>query len=371
MLYPVIDRFSNLFLGVNLIISGYCTIIVLTRYARNPFFSKLTILVLLFVVYGLFSILQGSTITKVNTGTSINSGTYMIAALRSFLPIYTYFLFTKLGYVTEKMIKIWFWIFLAQTILLYMSYRIVLGLEDYDEMITNNRGYLFVYLFPFVYFFRKKPLLQYVLAALFLYFALFSLKRGSILITSLAFVFMFWSQTTNASNSKKGFAVIFLVVFVYFGIGVVERMYENSIVFQHRFESTMAGNVSQRDAIAEHLLDIYLCSDMLHLLFGYGADGTLQFGNYAHNDWLEMLFDQGILGFCVFSAFWITFFRIWRNEVRKKTDIAFLLGLIFICNFPKTLFSMWYSVANTFITMPLGYCLAQIYRTKKEKQGQK
>lgn len=291
----------------------------------------------------------------------------MIAALRSFLPIYTYFLFAKLGYVTEKMIKIWFWVFLAQTILIYMSFRVVLGLEDDEEMITNNRGYLFVYLFPFVYFFRKRPLLQYALAALFLYFAIFSLKRGSILITSLAFVFLLWKQISNASISRKTLAVVALIVLVYFGTGVVENMYENNIVFQHRVESTIAGNLSQRDVIAEKLMNIYLSSNIFHILFGFGADGTLLYGNYAHNDWLEILFDQGLLGFVAFSTFWITIYRLWRNEVRKKADIALLLGFLFICNFPKTLFSMWYSIANTFITLPLGYCLSQIYTTKIDK----
>lgn len=366
MFFPMIDRFSNLFLAVNLVLSGYFTFVVLSKYPNNPLFSKMNFLIVLFVLYGLFSVVQGSHITKVNTGTSIKSGTYLIAALRSFLPIYTYFLFTKLGYVTEKMIKIWFWFFLAETILIYMSYRLVLGLDEEDEMMTNNRGYLFVYLFPFVYFFRKKPLLQYFIATLFLFFALSSLKRGAILITLLAFIFMFWKQISNTSNSRKVLAVVFLIVLVHYGIGVVERMYENSIVFQHRVETTMAGGVSQRDVIAKNLMDIYLNSNFFHVIFGFGADGTLRYGNYAHNDWLEMLFDQGILGLVAFTAFWVTFFHIWRSEERKKTDLAFLLGLLFICNFTKTLFSMWYSMANTFITLPLGYCLAQIFNSKKE-----
>lgn len=364
-LFPVLDRLSGVFLGVNLVISGYCTIIVLAKYPKRDFFTILNVLILLFVIYGLFSIVQGPYVYKANTGTYIKSGTYMIAALRSFLPIYTFFLFCKLGYITENIIKAWFWIFLAQTLLIYMSYRIVLGLEEEDEMITNNRGYLFVYLFPFIYFFRKKPLIQYVLAAVFLYFTIYSLKRGAILITCLASAYLFWHQMTNVSNSKKIGAILVFLFLVYLGSGVVERMYENSIVFQHRFENTLEGGTSGRTVIAKNLLDIYTRSDMFHVLFGFGADGTLQFGNYAHNDWLEILFDQGILGLVVFGFFWWILFRIWRNQVQKKTELSILLGFVFVCNFPMTLFSMWYSIANIFITLPLAFSLSGIYKNGK------
>ena len=359
--FPVINTFSNLFLAFNLVISLYYTYVVLDKYPLNPFFQVSSILILLFVIYGLFSIVQGAVVVKANTGGTIKSGTYMIGALRTFLPIYVFFLFSKRGYITERTMRIWFWVFLAQTLLIYMLFRITIGADEMDEFRTNNRGYLFVHIFPFVFLFRKHPYIQYALIFIFLLGALLSIKRGAILVTCLATFFFLWNQLKNVSVRKKGFAIIAILVIVVYGTQFVERMYENSIVVQHRFDKTMDGNVSGRDVIANNLWEIYSRSDIFHIFFGFGADGTLEYGNYAHNDWLEMLFDQGLLGLTVYFAFWFIFFSLWREEKRKKTDIAFFLGLIFVCSFPKTLFSMWYSMTNMFVTMPLGYCIAQIY----------
>ena len=194
-----------------------------------------------------------------------------------------------------------------------------------------------------------------------MFFTVLSIKRGAILVSSLAFIYMLLFALKNSSPSKKIATLVLFIALVGYGSIVIERMYENSVVFQHRVEHTLEGRTSGRDEIAENLLNIYLNSNILHLLFGYGADGTLKVGNYAHNDWLEMLFDQGVLGFVAYFIFWISVFRLWRREMIKKSDLGLFIGLIFICSFTKTLFSMWYSMANIFITMPLGYCLAQIY----------
>ena len=358
--FPRINALSNLFLAINLVISIYCTIKVLQKFMSIPLLKVTSCLVTLFVIYGVFSLFEGSSPVR---GT-IDRGTYLIGALRTFLPIYTFFLFSKMGYITEKSIRIWFWVFLAQTLFIFMLFRDAMGLEEMDEMRTNNRGYLFVYLFPYLFFFREKPIIQYILIALFMIGALFSLKRGAILCTALAVSFFFWIQMAHLSVKRKALVLIIFFVFLVYGTRLVVHMYENSIVFQHRVENTLDGNTSGRDVIADNLLEIYSNSNIFHVIFGFGADGTLHYGNYAHNDWLEMLFDQGLVGFFVYLSFWFIFFSLWRKEVQRKSSIAFFLGLLFICNFPKTLFSMWYSNANMFITMLLGYALYLVYNNE-------
>lgn len=51
--------------------------------------------------------------------------------------------------------------------------------------------------------------------------------------------------------------------------------------------------------------------------------------------------------------------------MQKKTELSILLGFVFVCNFPMTLFSMWYSIANIFITLPLAFSLSGIYKNGK------
>ena len=363
-MFPRINALSNLFLGINLIISLYGTVKVVNKYPQTRIFKILNILVALFAIYGFFSIIQGTKVYKADSGGYINSGTYLIGALRTFLPIYTCFLFSKLGCITEKVLRVWFWIFLVETFFFYMYFRISVGLTGYDEMGTNNRGYLFVYLIPFLFFFRKNNVLVYILAAVFLFFTMLSLKRGAIVITIMALFYFLFHQMKHIKKTKKILSLIVLSIIIAWGSSAITNIYNNDR-FQQRIDLTLEGNSSGRDDIARSLMEIYLNSDIFHLFFGYGADGTLQYGNYAHNDWLEMLFDQGLLGFSVYLCFWFAIIRIWYKESKNNTEMAFLLGLIIMCSFPKTFFSMWYSMANIFITMPMGYCLYHIISEHK------
>lgn len=363
ILFPFFESISNLLLALNLVISVFFSAIVWTDYRQNTFFRYTNFLLFLFVFYGLFSVLESPRVA-VAQGGYIKSGTYMVAALRSFLPLYTFFFFSLKGCVTEKTMKIWFWVYLAQTILIYFASRQLMGLLSSDEMLTNNVGYMFTELFPFVFFFRKSVIIQILIAFSFWALTFISIKRGAILVCSLAAIYMLQNQYKHVSTAKKSIITGIVVAMFFIGTAWVEHLYSSSTVLQHRVEKTLEGNSSGRDHIASFLLDQYFSSDILHLLFGYGADGTLRVIKYAHNDWLELLYNQGIIGFIAYFAFWLTWYKLWRNERRNKTEIAYLLGLLFICSFPKTLFSMWYSMANLFTTMPLGFCIAKIVRRR-------
>ena len=365
--FPLLDSLSNVFLGFNLLISIYYSFVFWSKYKQNEIFKCINILILSFVIYGLFSIVERDYVGI--GGRHINSGTYLIGALRTFLPIYTCFVFTTLGYITEKTIRLWSWAFFVQCIYIYfVSRSVYLGLDtsDFGELRTNNTAYLFVSVFPLVYFHKNNTLIQYILIAILLFFTITSIKRGAILIVTLA-TFYFFMHTLKKSTFKiKLLTVAALLTIVFAGIDVVTNLYENSDTLQHRIEATLSGDTSGRDKIANHLLEIYTNSDIRHLIFGFGADGTLGYGKYAHDDWLEMLFDQGIWGLLLFLSFWILLFKHWKTQEKNKTNLAFFLGLWLICNFTRTFFSMWYSMANIMVTMPLGYYFATLDSEKRK-----
>jgi len=361
--FPLLEALSNAFLGINLLISIYFTFVFWLKFKQSTVFKCINLLLFIFVMYGILSIATRDYVVCVD-GSRIKSGTYLISFLRSFLPIYTFFVFTILGYITEKTIRLWSWVFFAQCIYIYfVSRSVYLGLNssDFGELLTNNTAYLFVSAFPLIYFHKNRPVVQYILIALLLFFTITGLKRGAILIIVLATLYFFMHTLRKASVKIKVLSIVALLLIVFSGLNVVSDLYENSATFQHRIESTLAGNSSGRDKIAAHLLGIYSNSDIINLVFGFGADGTLKYGNYAHNDWIEILFDQGILGLTIFLSFWFIMYKYWRKQVKRNSDMAFFLGLWLICNFSRTTFSMWYSMANIMVTMPLGYYFATIY----------
>lgn len=354
--FPILENLSTVFLAINLGISLICTCIVLAQYAANSFIRHTNVVLILFIIYGLIHVLFGRDISN------IDKGAYLIGVLRTFLPIYTFFLFTKLGYITEGVIKFWFWFFLAETLLIYYSYRVVLNVDGFEELRTNNRAYLFVALLPFLYFFRNRSWLQYIIIALIVAFTFFSIKRGAILVAVLTVVYFFWKTFTNVSVSRKILVLASFVILIAIGRQYTEGLYNNSDVFQRRVESTLEGDTSNRDIIVLNLLDKYSNGNIFNILFGFGADSTLKEGLLAHNDWVEVLYNQGLLSLIAYFCFWLAWFKIWRKQEKMHSELSVLIGLLFVSNFPKTFYSMWYSNSNMFITLPIGYFLALLYQ---------
>lgn len=356
----MIESLANVFLGINLVISLYTTLLVF-RKQTTRLFKVMGLLLFLFVLYGLISFLSNDPL--IVNGEEINKGTYIIGPLRTFLPIYTFFLFAKLGMLTEKSIRIWFFPFLAISIYCFFSASMVLYGQKEDDLITNNTGYLFAGLFPFVYFFRRKKIIQYAIIAILILFSLFAMKRGAFLVVAVCLLYYLYGQTRNVKMSTK-FTTIVLILITLAGVWIFSNeKLKSSDRFQNRVEQTIEGNDSNRGNLHKIQLDNFVNrGDIVTFLFGFGADGTLKISpNYAHNDWIEVLVDQGILGLSIFLYFWIVFFKTWRRS--KKIPWAYnIIGMIFISSLIRTVFSMWYSNTNMFVAIPLGYCLALLYR---------
>ena len=120
-LFPALDSISNLLLAINLAISIYYSFVFWNKYKQVPIFISINILLISMIIYGILSLIGFNLIdTFMHKEADINSGTYLISALRTFLPIYTFYIFTKKGYITEKYISNLVWIFLPLCIFIFL-----------------------------------------------------------------------------------------------------------------------------------------------------------------------------------------------------------------------------------------------------------
>ena len=55
--------------------------------------------------------------------------------------------------------------------------------------------------------------------------------------------------------------------------------------------------------------------------------------------------------------------------MKYNAEFAFFEGLISPSAFSKTLFSLWCSMANIFLTMPKSYCSVLVYARKKQHRS--
>lgn len=134
----------------------------------------------------------------------------------------------------------------------------------------------------------------------------------------------------------------------------------SSDYFQHRVEDTMAGNSSGRDIIYSTLWEhMFARNSIGEILFGEGMNQTVALaGKYAHNDWLELGVNMGLLGVFIYIIYFVAL-GINILNVRKYNKIVFAsLMLCLALMFLKSIFSMSYGSLSIGTTMALGYSLA-------------
>ena len=213
---------------------------------------------------------------------------------------------------------------------------------------TINASTVFLYILP-VIIILKNIYISYSVLFVCVYFILDSAKRGNI-VCSIPIILLFIMLTFR--NKQVHFYEKFIfVAFFLFAVSWGIRQYEQNEYLQQRMEQTMEGNTSGREHIYENAWKVFSESQSVkNIIFGYGFQGTVnikQLGKYAHNDWLELLVDNGIVGALLYFSIFILLFKMIRRE--KDLQKRYLLLSVVSVWFLKTLFSMSYTIETAYI----------------------
>ncbi len=338
-----------------LILFYYLIKVNLYESLRSSYVKVLNFLVLILSIYGLFSIIMGR-------GSELLKAIYL-----SLLPTYSFYYIIYEKQLSEN----WFrWVLFYCALVVGIQYFYFVNtmqdmLIDDEEGYTINMAYNIVALLPLLWFWRKKPMVQYGFLVLVFLAVLSTAKRGAILVSVLCLLY-FVSQSLKNSTRRQKFGYFLLVVlFVAATLLLAKNYFASNAYLQQRWESTQAGNLSGRDSIYRLCWDTYINSNFLELLFGHGMRGTFRLiGGSAHNDWLQFLLDYGLFGALVYLCYWIVFIRTWLSDHEAQTRP--IVGTIVIIYFMSTLFSMSYSAMQLPACICLGYSLAERQRRKTE-----
>lgn len=326
--------------------------------------GMLCILLVSYTLYGLFPIVENE-VLYVESVVEVPPFYYIKSALISILPIYSFCHFAKEGTIDYKDIKLFSIFFLIIIIVDYFDNQakgLIAAIEKggNSEEFTNNVAYEFLYLFPYLYFFKKKYALPFMVCIIV--FLFFSMKRGAIFVGVVCLVLFLYNWLKFANKQTKIYVFIGIATLVVcIGYFVVDLYYSSSY-FQYRVEDTMSGNTSNRDIIVTQLLDAYANqSDIFQFVFGFGANGTLKHGgNFAHNDWVEILVNQGIIGALMLFLFYMSLF-MFIQKIWKHDNLYYAFLTLFIILFSMTFFSMSICNMRPYTTLLLGYCLNQSF----------
>ena len=161
-------------------------------------------------------------------------------------------------------------------------------------------------------------------------------------------------STRKIKFSNYLLVIIFLLASTYF----IYYFFITNEFFQYRFLSLLEGGYSNRDILYSQIFNFWKNSgNFINLIFGYGLWSSIEIaGNAAHNDWLELLSNCGIMGVLIYlSLFYCLYISMKKT---KELDKKFMLLMILIIWFMKTLFSMAYMEMNM---APLMILLGYIY----------
>jgi hypothetical protein len=365
-LYPqgVINRILQ---AVLLLWGLVVSIKYLSSTPQKPKLIKATVwLLVMYAVYGSIHMLFGEQvyITEVDI-VPVRKYEYLQSSLNSLLPILVFTEYSKRGYLTKSRIQAYFFIFAFISVERYFSNYNSLIQETGQQEITNNFGYSFVSLFPFVFFFNKKPLVQYLFVAILMFFIVMSMKRGAIVVGAVAFAYFLYSRMKNSYSLKNRIFTLFLsVALVVVAIVFVRDLLDNSDYFYSRVEQTEEGNMSGRNYIYTTLFNSLINEPSIaKIVFGRGADSTIPVaGNYAHNDWLETVYNNGLIGIVILLSFYIAFYNLARRYRRiSAPEMYSAFFILFIICFLPTLFSMSIQDMDPSTTMLLGYFIYNSY----------
>ena len=258
---------------------------------------------------------------------------------------------------SDRAISLWFVGLLIACVVYFYNMRDSLLLNnmlDEDAGITNNAGVVFVMLMPWLFVLKKRWLATIGLFACLFYIVL-SAKRGSIVaavVPSVLFV-AFYVRTFNAWWKK----CLFLVAILLALFGGVWTFLNEDEYLQQRLEETQAGDSSGRDTIYRNALDCWWYSDDAQFWLGHGFFATVpELGKMAHNDWLEILVDYGLVGFVLYASIVWGLWRQYRCE-KTLTGRMVLLSCLSIWGL-RSLFSMvFFEQALAIMSVPLGIVL--------------
>lgn len=348
---------------------------VITTCPSNPYINGLNCIFLIVTIYGLYRFFEGEVYYRWLSGdnTPIGPREFIIEYWKSLLPIYAFYYYSFIGQLTKKSLMTWSVIFLAAITVSYYgeeSKRIAeLLMETDQDGVTNNTGYRFLAILPLLAFFNRKPLLQYGFLAYAIMYIIMGMKRGAIIIGGLCLMIFVWETIRNASIFKKVLLLFFASCLFYIGYKFILWNIENNAYFLARIDDTLSGNTSGRDTIFVKLINFYFYeTNLTQILFGIGADGTfLAIGQAAHNDWLEILIDMGLLGLCCYIYYWIQFFRTWKISKSSNDDIRLCLTILLVTFFLKTIFSMSVNSMSIYATCALGFALANLQTNMKNR----
>ena len=351
ILYEQNTSMSVTFLLIYFAICGWgiCKVVM---NGGNAYSKVLLFFICLQVLYFLFG-----PQTIMSVAGPIRSLSQLKAVFISLLPFFPIYYVARRRDLTNviKVVSVGFLLFYIVQFF-FMEQRLVDDLDptQQNENVVNNAAYSFIGLFPFAFLFVRRKLVSIGWWVCCCCFLLLGAKRGAIITGGISSLIFVWYLFKDSIREKRYKALIIVCVIMgisaYYGYQYV--MGNEFLIY--RFEDIAQG--SGRSLIYRKIFDSWNGTpSLVHFLFGFGFNSSIAIaGNYAHNDWLELLSCCGLLGVIVYAWMFWALFRYYRLYSTEETRP--MLAMIIASWLCMSAFSMGYTNISLFSIL-LGYIM--------------
>ncbi|MDO4948866.1 MAG: O-antigen ligase family protein [Bacteroidales bacterium] len=202
--------------------------------------------------------------------------------------------------------------------------------ELYDTEEANNAAYTVLVFLPFLLCYRR-VVVRIASIVLVFVITLLSLKRGGLFGVSLGMAIYLFIDQVAIKEKKINMAGLLVILVGLVGLYLLfDRFNETSGgLFMTRLEEMSETGGSNRILIYEDKLHEIVNSDFLGLIFGHGWLATENAGKIkltAHNDILEIAYDFGLVGLCLFACVIMSLYRLQKDLIDEKSRLAAPFG---------------------------------------------
>lgn len=313
---------SSLELLLKTTLGLYITLVSIFFYLKNRFNLKpLGITFLFLSIYFLIVAI----LNPENTTISNCIRQFVSMSLWIYVYLFTFTLFSK-----YDLTKYWDKIVIIETIyfsiLFFYNYWVITSLGISFALIE---AYICIMMLPFILLVKKK---KNILIALLFIIAILSGKRTGTLALSLPIIYYIFTSSRNLTGKIKAiFTIIFIALLItLLGFIFFEEQFTNII---DRFQNIQEDKGSGRTDIFAQVIILFQNSLPTEKLFGHGYNTVIaQIGYSAHNDFLEVIYDYGYLGFILYIAIYFSIIgRILSlKQLKLKRNIVTVSFILFL-----------------------------------------
>jgi len=314
-----------------------------------------------------------STIVTFELELSVSFAYQLLMLPYSMLVLFTFYLCATEGDGGKRMIYGGYLVCLALT--LYFMFRFRFG--DRGEAVRSDI-YFSLGLFPFVMQFeRKMPVRRILMVAQFVAVFL-SNKRTAFISFVLGLVLYLLIETWVTNSRKFGRMVKAMITVAVVGLLFysISRYIDNVFNFRiyDRLFSLEDDEGSGRLIIYRRVWEHFQSSTMMEKVFGHGMNsvGKIAGAGHAHNDLLEVLYNNGIFACGWMGIFYMLVIREVIRMVKRKSPYAAAFAFSTVTGLFLAMFS-YFVIFYTYVTCYVafwGYALAmeskRLYQMRRD-----